>query len=174
MRKILPVVLALIGLAGGVGAGLVLKPPPEAEADPGTVESSDEAAPVQKDAASHQTHGDGDETSSHPADLEYVKLNNQFVIPVVDEGRVASLVVLSISLQVGTGTREAVFAREPKLRDAFLQVLFDHANAGGFDGVFTTSENLRSLRRALLEAAQRILGEAVSDALITDLVRQDS
>ena len=68
---------------------------------------------------------------------EYVKLNNQFVVPVVEDGRVAAMVVLSLSLEVEAGNTEAVYQREPKLRDAFLQVLFDHANVGGFCGSFT-------------------------------------
>ena len=65
--------------------------------------------------------------------MEYVKLSNQFVVPVVKGKTVVSLVVLSLSLEVPEGQKDAVFRREPKLRDSFLQVLFDHANIGGFD-----------------------------------------
>ena len=85
-----------------------------------------------------------------------------------------ALVVLAISLEVDLGLREQVFALEPKLRDGFLGVLFDHANAGGFDGVFTTSDNLRALRVALHEVALASLGRGVRQVLIIDLVRQDS
>lgn len=163
MRKLFPILLALIGLAGGVGAGIALKPAPD-QAEHGDEEEKHDTA-----EASPSSEGEGEDS-----DHEFVKLNNQFIVPVVINGRVNSLVVMSISLQVETGTREAVFAREPKLRDAFLQVMFDHANAGGFDGTFTTSEKLRGLRNALLEAAQKALGDTVSDILIVDLVRQDT
>ena len=84
------------------------------------------------------------------------------------------MVILAISLEVAHGSADPVYAREPKLRDAFLQVLFDHANAGGFSGDFTDSSNLTFLRKALLETAQSILGDSVSDILISDLARQDS
>ncbi len=165
MRKLLPILLALIGLGGGVGAGLALKPAPEMTEMP--AEGGTEGHPVAAAAPAPAP-------AAAASDLEFVKLNNQFVVPVVSDGRVSSLVVMSVSLQVGTGGRETVFAREPKLRDGFLQVLFEHANAGGFNGSFTTSENLRTLRRALLESAQSILGEIVSDILIMDIMRQDT
>jgi hypothetical protein len=55
-----------------------------------------------------------------------------------------------------------------------LQMLFDHANSGGFRGSFTDGSNLVILREALLEVAKRTLGEMVSDVLIVDIMRQDS
>ncbi|MFV2002568.1 MAG: flagellar basal body-associated FliL family protein, partial [Paracoccaceae bacterium] len=105
--------------------------------------------------------------------LEYVKLNNQFIIPVVNDGQVVSLVVMSLNLEVAAGGRELVYQREPKLRDVFLQVLFDHANAGGFDGAFTSGSNMTQLRDALRESAKKTLGETLTDVLIVDVVRQD-
>lgn len=169
MRKLLPLILALSGLGAGIGAGLALRPDPPA---PEAVETAEAAAGEAPAETAPPPMAGGD----HPAEgaPEYVKLNNQFVVPVVTGGRVTALVVLSVSLQVGPGMREEVFAREPRLRDAFLQVLFDHANAGGFDGVFTSAENLRRLRMALLEAAQRVLGATAGDILITDMMRQES
>jgi hypothetical protein len=159
LKKLLPVVLALLGLAGGVGAGLVLRPESKAEdhVTSETAEGSDE------DAA--------DSADSGP---EYVKLNNQFVVPVVEQGRVAAMVVLSLSLEMAPGNTETVYDREPKLRDVFLQVLFDHANVGGFSGSFTDGSNLIVLRTSLKEAAALILGTTVRDVLITDIARQDS
>ena len=84
------------------------------------------------------------------------------------------MVVLTLSMEVPIGQAEGVHAREPKLRDEFLRVLFDHANTGGFRGTFTDSANLVVLRRALLESAHKVMGETVQDVLITDIIRQDS
>jgi len=83
-------------------------------------------------------------------------------------------VILSISLEVTPGSTESVYAMEPKLRDIFLRVLFDHANAGGFRGAFTQSNTMDVLRSALREAAAATLGKALSDVLIIDIVRQDT
>ncbi|MCB2115632.1 MAG: flagellar basal body-associated FliL family protein [Rhodobacteraceae bacterium] len=163
MKKLLPILLALLGLGAGAGGGYLLRP--------GAEEKTAEAcAPAESAIADHDAPSDAE------AELlaEYVKLNNQFVVPIVAGGEVTSLVILSISIEVDAGASEKVFAQEPKLRDAFLQVLFDHANAGGFEGVFTQSSNLDALRVALLEVARKILGEVARDVLITDIVRQDS
>jgi hypothetical protein len=76
-------------------------------------------------------------------------------------------------LEAKTGAREAIYAREPKLRDAFLQVLFDHANTGGFKGAFTDSGTMSTLRTALTEIAQKTIGNQINDVLVIDIVRQD-
>ncbi|KGB83626.1 flagellar basal body-associated protein FliL [Rhodovulum sp. NI22] len=159
MSKLLPLLIALVGLAAGTGAGIMLRPAPEAAAGEG-MEAGQGAAPEKHAKA--------------PEDVEFVKLNNQFVVPVVESGRVSALVVLALSLEVALGERANVYQLEPKLRDAFLQVLFDHANSGGFRGAFTTNTNMSALRMALTEMAQKVIGPTVSDVLIIDLVRQDT
>jgi flagellar FliL protein len=175
LRKLFPILLALVGLGGGIGAGIFLRPAPavddhaaaettEAGADAGTEgehASADDDAPAEE----------GEDAENAP---EYVKMNNQFVVPVVEDRRVAAMVVLSLSLEVETGNTETVYQREPKLRDVFLQVLFDHANTGGFSGSFTDGSNLIVLRTSLKEAAALVLGTVVKDVLITDIARQDS
>ncbi|NHB76672.1 flagellar basal body-associated FliL family protein [Rhodobacter calidifons] len=165
--KILPVLLALIGLGGGVGAGLLLRPSSEDAEHAATGEGADHVSDEQAD--DHSANSEGQVEGA----AEYVKMNNQFVVPVVKNGRVASMVVLSLSLEVAPGNTEAVYQREPKLRDAFLQVLFDHANVGGFSGSFTDGSNLVVLRNTLKEAAVLVLGGVVTNILITDIARQD-
>lgn len=161
IRKLLPVLLALLGLGIGSGAGLFLRPGPA----PSAVEGEATADTPSAEAAIEE---DPD------AVPEYVKMNNQFVVPVLEAGKVSSMVILSLSLEVATGSSEQVYAREPKLRDGFLQVMFDHANAGGFQGSFTDGSNLVLLRKALRETASGILGDVVRDVLISDIARQDS
>jgi len=167
LGKALPVLLAVLGLGGGTAAGLFLRPA-DTDAEGPAAEASGADSSAEAEAET------GKEAGSEEAPLpEYVKMNNQFVVPVVSEGRVTAMVVLSLSLEVATGSTEAVYAREPKLRDAFLQVLFDHANVGGFSGSFTDGSNLISLRTSLREAAAMIIGDAIKDVLITDIARQD-
>ncbi|EKE43772.1 flagellar basal body-associated protein FliL [Oceaniovalibus guishaninsula JLT2003] len=102
-----------------------------------------------------------------------MKLANQFVVPVISDGAIASMVVLALSLQVAPGSSDTVFSREPILRDRMLRVMLDHANAGGFSGAFTGTRRMDDLRRALIEAARPILGDVLNDVLITEIARQD-
>lgn len=158
MKKLLPILLLILGVAGGGAAGFVLRPQPEiAEKNNEKVEAKEplaEEIPIE--------------------DRTFVKMNNQFVIPVVREDRVQSLVVLSISLETTPNDTEVLYSHEPKLRDAFIGVLFDFAYAGGFGVDFTSSPNLNRLRKTLRDEAQNILPDKVLDVLITDIVRQDT
>lgn len=211
MRKLLPIVLTLLGLAAGAGAGVFLQPKAGA-AGHATAESAapaNHAAPAEHgdahaaDAPKVEAHaaeappaegGHGESTkpkpdnsievvggsaAGHDADgegggFEYVKLSNQFVVPLVENGQVKSMMVLTLSLEVTSGGGDTVYGREPKLRDALLQVLFDHANADGFRGRYTDAEAMLPLRRALREAAMKVLPGTVNDVLIADIVRHDS
>jgi len=162
VKKLLPLILLLIGAGAGVGAGVFLRPAPEPVPEAATEEASKE----QKKKAKTK-----EEEAS--ADYEYMKLSNQFVVPIVKKERVSALIVLSLSIEVMAGNKEKIYLKEPKLRDSFLRILFDHANVGGFDGEFTDANNLDILRRALLEIAQRDLGDVIADVLILDIARQD-
>lgn len=150
IRKILPILLGLLGLGLGIGAGIFLRPAAQEHA---VVEE----APLDPSLAP-----------------DYIKMANQFIVPVMVKGKVSAMVILSLSLEVLSGSTEQVYKLEPKLRDQFLQVMFDHANSGGFSGSYTDGANLLLLRKALLESAKSVLKEQVSDVLIIDIVRQDS
>lgn len=171
MKKILPLVLLLIGAGAGVGAGIFLRPEAPIEEE----HKADAEGEHSEEKSSEEKHDEHEKTEEgEENDNEYVKLNNQLVIPIVSGERVAALVVLAVSIEVPAGKSEMVLLREPKVRDSFLQVLFDHANIGGFDGNFTDTEVLGRLRNALKEVAQKDLGKEIAkDVLIIEIARQD-
>ncbi|MCC5960622.1 MAG: flagellar basal body-associated FliL family protein [Rhodobacteraceae bacterium] len=152
MGKLIALVLVVLGVGAGLGAGLYLRPVPEVDA----------AEPPPESPQSEITLGS-------------YEFDSQFVVPLVTDDQVAQLVVIKLALEIDDATREAVHASAARLRDSFLQVLFDHANNGGFQGAFTTQDNLSRLRRALREAAQHRLGAGVvQDVLITDILRTNA
>lgn len=199
LRKLIPVLLGLVALLGGGAAGWMLRPAPPAAADAGHTEAADARAAASEGAAapdaghapvesSHEAppdahaapaeaptaDGHGGAAPAAPGGKEYVKLNNQFVVPLIDGGRVASMVILGLSLEVTAGSKDRVYAVEPKLRDLYLRVMFDHANAGGFAGTFTDRSRLDALRATLAEVSRPLLGDSLSEVLIEDIVRQDN
>lgn len=168
IRKLTPLVLGLAGLVAGFTAGraygpeLGLGPSHTASSE---VEHADPTAPVV---------GIG-QASAPDGKAEFVKMSSQFVVPVIEAGRIQSLVILSLSIETPEGQGDLVYAREPKLRDGLLQAMFDHANAGGFRGDFTGTAQMNGLRRTLLEVAQTVLSrDQVRNVLITEIVRQDA
>lgn len=169
LRLLIPLLLFVIGTGAGIGGGLYLRAAPPS--DEGAV-GPDAAAPAPAtDPEPARRHGTGDSIATGQ---DYIKLHNQFIVPVVEGERVTSLVVLTLGVEVPSGQREKLFTMEPKVRDVFLQELFAHANRGGFRGAFTSARNLGDLRNSLREAARYALGDLISDILIIDIVRQDN
>ncbi len=164
MKKLVPVLLMFAGAAGGVGAGLMLKPAP--------IEQTDAGGEVDAIAMANP-QGASQGENAFAGVPEYVRLNNQFVIPVVSRKVVSAMIVISLTVEIAPGTSDAVYRREPKLRDAILQVLFDHANIGGFDGEFTSADRMDVLRRSLTDVAQKVVGRTARGVLITEIARQD-
>lgn len=168
MKKILiPIILLFVGIGGGVGAGFALRPPLTDKIEVSTEDSSNTSRVVE------ETENDLNTIEPPVEGVEYAKLNDQFIVPLIEDGEVKSLVVLTLSVEVETGGLENIYAVEPKLRDGFLQVMFDHANIGGFSGNYTESAAMRTLRLELLRSARQITGPIVTDVLILDILRQD-
>lgn len=169
MKKLLPIVMLLVGSGAGVGAGIFLRPTPVAD-EAVMLESAEAETEEQKDSAT----ADGDDEASPTDGMEYVRLPNQFVVPLVEKDRISAMVVMSLSVEVAAGYGEDVFDKEPKLRDGFLRVLFDHASIGGFNGAFINNENLDVVRRKLRDVAKNVMGsEIANDVLIFEVARQD-
>ncbi len=181
MKKLFPIIFLILGLGVGVGAGAFLAPgeKKDSHGDPENGHQTDSHADTRADE-SHAEKGDAshgatkDEHGHKAAAFDYLKLTKQFVVPVVEDDKISALVMVSLSLETRPGISEEFYEVEPKLRDSFLQVLFDHANIGGFNGAFTSSSNLELLRKSLLEAAKKELGDDVNQVLIMSVSRQDT
>ncbi|WP_425079380.1 flagellar basal body-associated protein FliL [Ruegeria denitrificans] len=167
VAKLIPVIFLIVGLGAGIGAGLAFAPAKKPE----TAVAEEQA--VKEDKATGKKSGKSKEKGEAKS-FEYLKMTKQFVVPVVKDDQIEAMVTLSLSLEANPAITETYYAIEPKLRDGFLQVLFDHANTGGFDGAFTESGNLDVLRKSLLEVARKEFGDDVSKVLILSVNRQDS
>lgn len=160
MKKI--IILAVLGGLGGgagAGAGLFLRPsetPDEICPEPCKGDAAKEVAKIEE-----------------PEETSYISMKNQFVVPIIFEEQVTSFVVIALSLEILAGAEEAVYSQEPKLQDALLRVMFDHAYMGGFSGAFTESERMLAFREALRETAAGVVGDPLVDVLITEMVRQE-
>lgn len=119
-------------------------------------------------------HGENDTASgSFDPSINYFKFSRQFVVPVIADGGVTSLVLLDLNLEMDASAAESFYVREPKLRDALMEELLDIANDGRFGGMLTDRRNLDQIRLDLLHAAQDVEGDSVHDVLILDIMRQD-
>lgn len=166
MKKILALIVPLIALVGGAMAGNILRPVAAPEATEGAEHA--EAG----DAG--EAHGAAEDTEKSESPQAWFAFPNQFFVPVVRNGRIGPIMILTITLETTEEARERVEMQEHKLRDALLRSMLVFANTGGFDGNFTAAARMRSLRDALLTAAQEVSGADVTGILIEDIARQDS
>ena len=191
MKKLLPLVIGLLGLGAGIGAGLALKPAPEPEHEVADC-AAPSGAPSGEHGAAQAAEGEAAGAPCAPAaadpfapaaaaekkpaaELAYVAMDKPFVIPVFSGEKVVAMVVLSLSVETDVEAAPTIEAVKPRLRDSFLKVMFRHANSGGFDGSFTTGRKMEDLKSALLQAARTVMAETpVEEILITEIARQDS
>lgn len=161
MKKLfIPLLLGLLGGGAGVAAALFM---PEAAKD--HTEMPDAHKEVAHEAEAH----DGGIVAE-----TYVKMPNQFIVPIVHDGAVRGMAVLSLSIGLTKDGEKNFKKKEPKLQGELLQVLFDFANAGAFDGAYTSGDKMQVLRQALLKKAKYVAGKDVGDLIINEILRQDS
>lgn len=99
MIKLLPIIALIVCAAIGLAIGKVLQPEPD----------EIEGADAEKDSVNTENSTAAEhEPGTAPPMMDYVKLNNQFVIPIVQNERVSSLVVLSLSIEVPEGKQDKV------------------------------------------------------------------
>ena len=177
MKKLLlPLLLLLIGTGSGVGAAFFLKPGPAPVPEAGTdMAAAAPCGPVDEARAAASV-GDSHATDASPieavAGSEFAALENQFIVPVLEDDKLVAMMAITLSVEVPTGQMTRVYAVEPRLRDNLLQDMFQHSNIGGFSGNYTATDKMRILRQDLLRTTRSILGETALDVLIIDIKRQ--
>ena len=165
MKKILPVILIIIGVVGGGAAGVFLKPPAVKE-----VEAGGSSEPSVKENPDENEQLLGEEVSS---DRAFVKVGRQTIIPVLQDGDTKALMLFELAVDVAAGSANLVHEMEPRLRDAFLRELFQMSYTGAFMTEFTDDRIIAELRRNLTRAARKHVGKAVREVLILDVMRQE-
>lgn len=167
MQKIIALVIVLFGVGGGLGLGVALRP---GGAAPGPDDAVAGAASAE--AAGELDGGDGDDGEAG-ADRDYVQIGRQIIIPVVKDGETQALMLFDLALDVPSSMTERTYAAEPRLRDAFLRELFEMSYTGAFSSTYTDERIIEEVRGKLRAAARRVLGDAVAEVLILDIMRQE-
>lgn len=175
MKKLLPIIIAVLGLAGGLTAGTFLKPQAHASDGHGDTDGvhgdtdtghGDTAGSTGKSVVNaHQKY---DEKS----DNVYVGLKKPFFAPVINANNRNTLVRLDIHLEVPAGLEEKIEKHEPKLRDGFLRAVMNFAHEGGFARVHG-SEGFEVLSDDLLLSARHVLGDKVRAVLIGEILTRE-
>ena len=180
MKLILTSVVAIIFIALGSFAGVMLKAPSSAAAagaepsdgdyaDKKGGEKKDEKGGDKKDAKK----GDKYAKSGGSGGSEYYKFSREFVVPVMRNDQVKSLVIIHINLETDSATSDALFSEEPKLRDNIMTTLIELSNDGRTLEEPTQIDNYEMIRSMVLMNLKDGVAEGIKNVLIVDMAKQD-
>ncbi|WP_291078862.1 flagellar basal body-associated FliL family protein [Hyphomonas sp.] len=174
MKQIIPSLVAILAIVLGGGAAHFLKSG-SGETSHAAAEKSDshgEAKPEKK--KKEKAHGKTDKHGSGDAeDVTYYKFSREFVVPMIEDDRVQSLVILNLNLEVDTAISSELFSKEPVLRDNIMTTLVKLSSGGRTLNSITDVENYETLRSMILANLQNEVPEGIRNVLILDMARQD-
>ncbi|WDI31545.1 flagellar basal body-associated FliL family protein [Hyphococcus flavus] len=177
MKKLLPIIIILVaGIAGG-GGGYFFKlqasqggGEEHAAADGEHGEKSDDGHGDKKDKKKKKKkggHGEADTSST-----VYMKFGRQFVVPVVQNGKPRSMMIMDINIEVDSEQGETVYAYEPRLRDAILSHLIMKAGDGDLPLMLEDTAVMEKTKAEILAISKTIIGDGALQVLIQDIGMQ--
>lgn len=182
MKNIIGAVLiAVFAAAGGFG-GQMLK-------GDGTAKDSHA---VEKEEADHggghgkEDAGHGDSHSKKKKDdhggghgkadvsgTQYFNFSREFVVPIMKQQRVDSLVIININLEVESSVMDKMFSIKPKLRDNIMTTLVELSNDGKTLVEPTNVDSYETIRSVILSNLNSVVASGIENVLIMDLAKQD-
>ncbi len=173
MKSIISGVITIVFVVGGVVGADFLKadPVPAGAADHAEKKGDDGQG---KDGKKKDDHGDGygEEEADNSGARYYFDFSRQFVVPVVDYGKISALVIMDITLELDQSDSDGMYTLEAKFRDALMRELLSLSNDGAFSGQMTDPAKYDMISKRLLKASRTVRDE-VKAVLILDIARQD-
>lgn len=189
MKHIITAIIAVVCIvAGGVGGHFLKSSGGPAEAatakaeagqdDDGHGAKDDHAKKAEKDKAKpkedkHAKSGGHGKDSAGSGGVAYYKFSREFVVPLIENGRVSSLVILNINLEIDASASGQMFSMEPALRDNIMTTLISLANDGRTFQTLSNIESYESMRAMVLMNLRKLVPNGIRNVLILDMARQD-
>lgn len=179
MKLVAPALIAGVFGAAGGAAAVYMKTGSSAPAESAAPSEDGHGEKPKKEKAGHgEKKGHGKAKGGHgSADSAgapaYYKFSREFVVPIIDNERVKSLVILNLNLQVDSAASQDLFSQEPVLRDNIMTTLI---GLSGDDTIFNSLNNVEhyeTIRSMILSNLQDSVSEDIQNVLILDMARQD-
>ncbi|HBT37457.1 MAG TPA: hypothetical protein DEB52_16055, partial [Hyphomonas sp.] len=101
------------------------------------------------------SHGKSDKHgAADSGEVTYYKFTREFVVPMIEDDRVQSLVILNLNLEVDTSISQELFSKEPVLRDNIMTTLVKLSSGGRTLNSITDVDNYETLRAMILTNLQ--------------------
>lgn len=189
MKQIVSGIVVVIAIVAGGLIGHVLKAgsgqasqgashaKAEAHGDSGDSHggSHDQKETKKKKKKKSSSHGGGHgaDSGSASSDVIYYKFSREFVVPLMRNGRVKSLVIININLEADASISDELFAMEPKLRDNIMSTLIALSNDGVTLEEMTDVSSYETIRTMILLNLEKVVSSGIQNVLILDMAKQD-
>ncbi len=188
MKNIIAAIIVIVCIvAGGVGGNFLRSmssgPSDHAEkaekpAKDSHGEKKDDGHAEKKDDHGKKPDKEKKKKDSHggeSADSEvyYFKFTREFVVPIIREGRVHSLIILNLNLEADGSIASNLQSMEPKLRDNIMTSLITLSNDGTTFESITSVENYELIRSTVMDNLQSVVASGINNVLIVDMAKQD-
>lgn len=170
IKSVLKTAILMIAVVGGGVGGSIYKNMSSPDAAASGKEAHAKADKKESDGKEKKD----DKSKSEGGEIRYQKFKRQFVIPVMGDKKIKSLVIMNFNLELNEDAPSNSFSLEPKLRDAFMKDLLMLSNEGVFSDDLTSPESYEEIRETLLGSSRRILNDGVNDVLILDIAKRDT
>lgn len=180
MKQLIPALIAgIFILAGGAGGFFVkdmMSPKPavsdEGHGDAGSEDGHGEKKEAGKKEKGHGGGGGHGDDAAKSGSLTYYKFSREFVVPVISNKRVDSLVILNLNLEVDSAIADSLYQMDPKLRDNIMTTLVSLSNEGEAMVSITDPANYELIRATVLENLKLLVPEGLENVLILDMAKQ--
>jgi len=157
---------AVLSLAAGAGGWLMFGPKTPGHDDQAQVSSLD---PPSSANHGHAAAAKMDATGK-PTEIVMVSVG-EILVPVIRNNRTRMYLAMKVFVEVAPGTEDAAKKVMPKIRDSMLLALHAKVAEPKTD---VDPLDIAEIRRSLLGAARRVLGDNVREVLVNDFMRQDT
>ena len=189
MMKLLTPIILVIAIFAGSAAANFLKAPasePAAKEKDHDAKGKDDHGKAD-DYGKKDDHGKKDDYGKKDAKksdkkskggygepaVSYYKFSREFVIPLMREEQVESLIIMNLNLEVDSSFSGSLFSMEPKLRDNIMTTLIALSNDGRTLDNFSQVESYETIRSLVLQNLNSELGPGILNVLILDMAKQD-
>ena len=188
MKKILFPILMILAVVGGAVAADFIRSSGGSKAEASSEKhektshkkdskdshaKTDKKSKKKKDDGHGKSSDKGHSSSSDSGNVAYLKFKRQFVVPVMQNGKIDALVIMNLNLELNDDVPDNAYSLEPKLRDALTRELLTLSDDDMFGTNLTSADSYEVLRSTLLRAAKAVMPEGIEDILILDIARQE-
>lgn len=168
MKLVIAAILVFVFSLAGAYAASVVRPASAPSTE--SAQEGESAVSVSPNNPAVRSRNDEPYSSS---DSMFFKFSREFVVPIMRQGEVESLVIINMNIEADSSVSDVLFRMEPKLRDNIMTTLIELSHGTDALQNFAEVQNYETIRSTVLGNLQELVPEGINNILIVDIGRQN-